>query len=110
MTKRLEVGYKVLTHNRISCASAFAIVSYRKMRRTLPKNDCGPLAVFKDRESAQNFIINELTPYSIKNYLIVKCKYKKSTQRALWRWGGTKIHPHFHIPGTDYADWVTCLE
>ena len=106
-------GWKVIRidhqQNRVSCVTNGSVVKYLKNKITNRPVTCGPLAVFKTRQAARDFVAKWF--WSRK---IVKCLYTESKDVSLWcpraSWvGGTK-NRHDLPKGTLLAEKVKCLE
>lgn len=107
-------GWKVLHRGtyRRSCVMSdpqSGMVRYKQHTVTRPrggggnkeKEVYGPLAVFVTRRDAERFATRGVNP-------ITRCVYRRSERRYLsnQRDGTTTAVPR----GTDYAEWVLCLE
>lgn len=110
-------GYKVVELSKGKMFSfvrwADAKVRYYKSKWSAPKNDAGPLAVFKTIKAACEFIEHQstLSPISIgwTAYAVIEVRYTPSEHKSLWYYdytiGGT-LHRN-HVPdGTDFAERV----
>lgn len=109
-------GWKVIMRNtRESCTSNHQIVKYNKNTIVRRPKDCGPLAVFKTRKAARDFLLLSFytfnRPKKHKSRKIVKCIYIKSKHGYLWSWSNSINIQCCNMPsGTDFAEKVKCLE
>ncbi len=111
MTAKLPIGWKALGPYRQSAiiGHRHALVTYPQRRRVGPRNDCGPLAVFKTLRDAEMFNQHGF-------YQIVRCWYVPSKQDRVHFSGPDFYSGHGYttlaaLPlGTILADYVTCLE
>ena len=113
--KRSKIGIKVCRSCRFSekFRSAFAdgrIVDYKIGKWTKRPKDCGPLAVFDNLESAEEF--SNLSFLDVNNRAFFSCKYKPSKEITLYKkYKGGKITERFVLPnGTILADKVKILK
>ena len=118
MSKKQEwlKGWKVIKENRTSavrdlkklCIYPVGVITKRPF-------GCGPLAVFTNKEDAEDFRACMSTAYQPRK--VVKCVYKQSKDKDLWQrhslnefWSKNTL-PYQCLPtGTDVADKVKCLE
>ncbi len=112
MSETILTGYKLLrlrppysTQDRISAFCDGRGVAYPKNGKVNRPFNCGPLGVFINKRSAENCRNDHAGPFRI----IVKCRYKKSKDTKFWN--SDRISAPLTLPrGTDFADWVECLE
>ncbi len=106
-----RIGYKVITKDRYSALiiESVAAIRYPVQKTVKPKDNCGPICVFRTAIQAKTFIRR----HNSSRYLMkVKCSYEESDYKAIW----TVTPPRGRVPlwclpvGTALADSVTCLE
>ena len=123
MTKLLLYGWKVV--EALTRVSAMATtyspgltnrVEYPVGKRVFPFKHCGPLAVFTNRWDAKDFA-EDYSYWSTnhsKNLIVIKVRYKRSMTYTLWYVTPRGYLQHctlYEYPsGTDFADFITCLE
>lgn len=127
MSTRLRRGWKVITtadrRSTISEVERLEPFSrhYPRRCRVYPLELCGPLAVFKTYNTALDFVLTNLKTRASsqwrsdpRHYRIVPCRYKRSSRQNLA--AGSKVRSRQFLAyvetpvGTDFADFVTCLE
>ena len=128
--KRWKKGWKVIKkRNRQSCTGAHgtSVLTYGKNEVVEKPHLGGPLAVFKTRKAARNFIKRynkrcRATGYLDRLRVITRCEYIESKHTCLWEWKRTvwwcygkraykKICAYDMLPtGTAFANKVRCLE
>ena len=104
-------GYKILRRDRTSLITRIGSVRYGMDIETKPRKGFGPLAIFRNKTTARNFL-KELSEMAQVDSIIVKCDYIESRHDYLWLlFCGEKnlLGPDLP-PGTILADSVTCLE
>lgn len=97
------IGYKVVGCRRLDGALTSAVRHqiYNRKGKTVRQPGCGPLAVFKRLQDAQNFAY-----WWVTSARIFVVQYKRSRARSLW-YGMSKRVPAQALPdGTDFADWI----
>ena len=106
-----RIGYKVITKDRYSALiEDLAAIQYPVQKTVKPKDNCGPICVFRTAIQAKTFV-NHFSRYN-RYLLIVKCRYEESDSKSIW----TVTTPPASAPlwclpvGTILADSVTCLE
>lgn len=109
-------GWKVITPHRASCSwrtlSVMPKCYYHKNEITKRPEKCGPLTVFRTRQSARNFkkrLETNILSLRRHNFKIVKCLYQRSKDTHLWS-DGWYQNSHDLPTGTDFADSIICLE
>lgn len=108
-------GWKVIrSDGRRSCTGTLhKQVIYNKNNIVGRPEGCGPLAVFRTRNSARSFIKENFRHSNIKRD-IVECLYIRSKHRTLWidlMRCGMQYHKTHNFPeGTAFADVIKCLE
>lgn len=116
MAKEWKEGWKVIMKGtRTSCAVVQHSVHYPKNEIAGRPKHGGPLAVFKTRQAARNFVYEF---YGVPNLFrrVVKCLYQESKHTRLWRWMQHAYIESYrqysgNLPkGTAFAEKVKCLE
>ena len=104
--KKLLYGWKVITYHRWSAIRTSSGLEYEKGKRAHRSKRRGPLAVFTSKKYAEKFA----NFYSSGRFQlqVVTCKYKPSRDKMFWT--EYSVHEFSSPPGTDFADFVTCLE
>lgn len=124
MTQPLLNGWKLLgpgrtsifpfLSERIELTSAI-LLEYPKWRRVYPRPNNGPLAVFRGRSTAVNFV-HRFGSWTRSHMTIVPCRYKESSCTRFWVFlppSGqrcSQMIANIVPPGTAYAEFITCLE
>jgi hypothetical protein len=115
----IKEGYKVLRINFpleglrsyfINCTKGSVV--YKLGEWVKPNENCGPLAVFNNLESAKKFIGAIIITF--RHVLIYKCKYVPSKRKNLWVLYGNSVRtvrgPVFFPKGTVLANKVMITE
>lgn len=110
----LKLGYKVVHRDFLGRLNSYwykynSSVFYKKYHWTFPKNGNGPLAVFKTKEQAKDFLFS----YAPSNaYCIYLCEYLSCPNNALlWAYEGATLDIYEYLPvGTVFALGVRLLE
>lgn len=112
MTPKVKRGYKVvrICTDGKGFKSAYDLgrtVLYAVDKPTHRPKDCGPLAVFTNRKSAEEFAMEDLGDLAYPGKLF-RCEYTKSADRSLWVDVNYKRKVGYINIG--YADSVTLLK
>lgn len=110
----LKLGYKVVHKDFLGQLKSYyykcdSSVLYKKYHWTFPKNGNGPLAVFKTKEQAKDFLFS----YAPSNaYCIYLCEYLSCPNDVfLWAYEGATLDTWEKPPeGTVFASGVRLLE
>ena len=110
----MVIGYKVVRIDNGELVSAFNdgyIRKYSVGEWTKPRDNDGPLALFKEKKQAVDFFHIHSSCYN--KHLIYKCEYEESDDNTLWCCtpDGMKIYIYFNIPNnTIFADKIKLIE
>lgn len=137
MVIQMEKGYKVVTRlvlskklyssraaiqnyaskiTIISNGAIDAIVEYKIGVKTVPKEGCGPLAVFSDLIRAMEFERSTFVQIPMEflqfyNMELYECEYEPSKEKKMWEyWNGMKLECGVLPPSTILADSVTLIK
>jgi hypothetical protein len=110
----LELGYKVVYKDFLGqlnsyCYRCDSSVFYKKYHWTFPKNGNGPLAVFKTKEQAKDFLLFYTTSNT---YCLYLCEYLSCPNNVfLWAYEGATLETGKNLlKGTVFASGVRLLE
>jgi hypothetical protein len=113
---RYRLGWKVMKSDGRSCCASIGFVYYKLGKKTVPKEECGPLTVFKSYKAAEYF----LKGFTESSDLVIKrCVYKKSLKNFVQEYKMRKVslttilnRNKDLIPdckSVDLADWVMII-